>query len=81
MAFSADQHLGAFFNAFANVGLHTIELLLRHHRSDNGLGISRVADREGVHGVRDCALDGDATISLRTKKIKGLHENDFIMAS
>jgi 4a-hydroxytetrahydrobiopterin dehydratase len=22
-----------------------------------------------------------ATISLRTKKIKGLHENDFIMAS
>jgi 4a-hydroxytetrahydrobiopterin dehydratase len=24
---------------------------------------------------------GYATISLRTKKIKGLHENDFIMAS
>ena len=24
---------------------------------------------------------GYATISLRTKKVKGLHENDFIMAS
>ena len=24
---------------------------------------------------------GYATVSLRTKKIKGLHENDFIMAS
>jgi hypothetical protein len=24
---------------------------------------------------------GNATISLQTKKIKGLHENDFIMAS
>ena len=24
---------------------------------------------------------GDVTVSLRTKKIKGLHENDFIMAA
>jgi 4a-hydroxytetrahydrobiopterin dehydratase len=24
---------------------------------------------------------GSATVSLRTKKIKGLHENDFIMAA
>ena len=24
---------------------------------------------------------GDATVSLQTKKIKGLHENDFIMAT
>ena len=24
---------------------------------------------------------GNATVSLQTKKIKGLHENDFIMAT
>src|SRR6476646_9469510 len=58
MAFSADQHLGAFFNAFANVGLHTIELLLRHHGPYGSLGVGWVADREGAHRVRDGALDG-----------------------
>jgi len=45
-----------------------------------------------VHGVADLAEAhshhpevsfgwGHATISLQTKKIKGLHENDFIMAA
>ena len=57
MALAADQHFGAFFDAFADVGLHAIVLLLRHHRSDGGLGIGRVADGEGAHGVHDGALD------------------------
>jgi 4a-hydroxytetrahydrobiopterin dehydratase len=38
------------------------------------------AETEGHHP--DISFGwGYATISLRTKKIKGLHENDFIMAS
>ena len=46
MTFSADQHLRSFLNALANVGLHPFILLLRHHRSDAGLGVGRIADRE-----------------------------------
>ncbi|MDE2580770.1 MAG: 4a-hydroxytetrahydrobiopterin dehydratase [Rhodospirillales bacterium] len=39
-----------------------------------------LAEREGHHP--DVAFGwGYVTISLRTKKIKGLHENDFIMAA
>ena len=39
-----------------------------------------LAETEGHHP--DVSFGwGYATISLRTKKIKGLHENDFIMAS
>jgi 4a-hydroxytetrahydrobiopterin dehydratase len=42
--------------------------------------IGRTAEAEGHHP--DITFGwGYATISLRTKKIKGLHENDFIMAS
>jgi 4a-hydroxytetrahydrobiopterin dehydratase len=38
-----------------------------------------LAETEGHHP--DIAFGwGYATVSLRTKKIKGLHENDFIMA-
>ena len=38
-----------------------------------------LAEAEGHHP--DIAFGwGYATVSLRTKKIKGLHENDFIMA-
>ena len=34
------------------------------------------------HTTRDGTFGwGYATVSLRTKKIKGLHENDFIMAA
>ena len=39
-----------------------------------------LAEAEGHH-PDICFGWGDATVSLRTKKIKGLHENDFIMAS
>jgi 4a-hydroxytetrahydrobiopterin dehydratase len=41
--------------------------------------VGELAEAEGHHP--DIAFGwGYATISLRTKKIKGLHENDFIMA-
>src|SRR6266576_888259 len=39
-----------------------------------------VAEAEGHH-PDICFGWGYATVSLRTKKIKGLHENDFIMAA
>ena len=38
------------------------------------------AEAEGHH-PDICLGWGYATVSLRTKKIKGLHENDFIMAA
>jgi 4a-hydroxytetrahydrobiopterin dehydratase len=42
--------------------------------------IAELAEAEGHHP--DITFGwGYATVSLRTKKIKGLHENDFIMAA
>ena len=42
--------------------------------------VSELAEAEGHHP--DIGFGwGYATVSLRTKKIKGLHENDFIMAA
>ena len=42
--------------------------------------IAATAEEEGHHP--DIAFGwGYATVSLQTKKIKGLHENDFIMAA
>jgi 4a-hydroxytetrahydrobiopterin dehydratase len=42
--------------------------------------VGDLAETEGHHP--DISFGwGYATISLRTKKIKGLHENDFIIAS
>ena len=41
---------------------------------------ARLAEEEGHHP--DIGFGwGYATVSLRTKKIKGLHENDFIIAA
>ncbi len=42
--------------------------------------IGELAESEGHH-PDVCFGWGYATVSLMTKKIKGLHENDFIMAS
>jgi 4a-hydroxytetrahydrobiopterin dehydratase len=42
--------------------------------------VGTVAEEEGHHPDINFGW-GYATISLQTKKIKGLHENDFIMAS
>jgi 4a-hydroxytetrahydrobiopterin dehydratase len=33
------------------------------------------------HSAHQAIGWGNATVSLQTKKIKGLHENDFIMAT
>jgi 4a-hydroxytetrahydrobiopterin dehydratase len=42
--------------------------------------VGELAEAEGHHP--DISFGwGNATVSLQTKKIKGLHENDFIMAS
>lgn len=42
--------------------------------------VGELAESEGHHP--DIGFGwGYATVSLRTKKIKGLHENDFIMAA
>jgi 4a-hydroxytetrahydrobiopterin dehydratase len=42
--------------------------------------VGELAESEGHHpDIGFCW--GHATVSLRTKKIKGLHENDFIMAA
>ena len=43
------------------------------------IGVGTLAEYEGHHP--DISFGwGYATVSLQTKKIKGLHENDFIMA-
>jgi pterin-4a-carbinolamine dehydratase len=42
--------------------------------------VGELAETEGHHP--DISLGwGNATVSLQTKNIKGLHENDFIMAT
>ena len=45
--------------------------------------VQRVADLAEAEGHHPdiCFGWGYATVSLQTKKIKGLHENDFIMAA
>lgn len=63
---------------------HRIERTFRLRNFQEALGFVRnvgdLAETEGHHP--DVSFGwGYATISLRTKKIKGLHENDFIMAS
>jgi 4a-hydroxytetrahydrobiopterin dehydratase len=42
--------------------------------------VGELAEEEGHHPDIRFGF-GYATVSLRTKKIKGLHENDFIMAA
>jgi 4a-hydroxytetrahydrobiopterin dehydratase len=42
--------------------------------------VGELAEAEGHHPNVSFGW-GNATVSLQTKKIKGLHENDFIMAS
>ena len=49
-------------------------------RSASSQRAGELAEAEGHHP--DIAFGwGYATVSLQTKKIKGLHENDFIMAA
>jgi 4a-hydroxytetrahydrobiopterin dehydratase len=63
---------------------HRIERTFHFRNFQEALGFVRnvgdLAETEGHHP--DISFGwGYATTSLRTKKIKGLHENDFIMAS
>ena len=63
---------------------HRIERTFRFRNFREALGfvqrIGGLAETEGHHP--DISFGwGYATVSLTTKKIKGLHENDFIMAS
>ena len=63
---------------------HRIQRTFRFRNFQEALNFVRdvgdLAETEGHHP--DISFGwGYATISLRTKKIKGLHENDFIMAS
>jgi 4a-hydroxytetrahydrobiopterin dehydratase len=63
---------------------HRIERTFRFRNFQEALAfvqrVGELAESEGHHP--DISFGwGYATVSLRTKKIKGLHENDFIMAS
>jgi 4a-hydroxytetrahydrobiopterin dehydratase len=63
---------------------HRIERTFRFHNFQEALAfvqrVGELAESERHHP--DISFGwGYATVSLRTKKIKGLHENDFIMAS
>ena len=61
-----------------------IERTFRLHNFGESLAfvghIGELAESEGHH-PDICFGWGYVTVSLSTKKIKGLHENDFIMAS
>ena len=63
---------------------HRIERKFRFHNFREALAfvqkVGELAESEGHHP--DISFGwGYATVSLTTKKIKGLHENDFIMAT
>ena len=63
---------------------HRIERTFRFHNFREALAfvaqVGELAEAEAHHP--DITFGwGFATVSLRTKKIKGLHENDFIMAA
>jgi 4a-hydroxytetrahydrobiopterin dehydratase len=63
---------------------HRIERTFRFRNFSEALifiqHVGELAETEGHHP--DISFGwGYATVSLRTKKIKGLHENDFIMAA
>ena len=63
---------------------HRIERTFRLRNFRDALGfvakVGALAEAEGHHPDINFGW-GYATVSLRTKKIKGLHENDFIMAT
>jgi 4a-hydroxytetrahydrobiopterin dehydratase len=63
---------------------HRIERAFRFRNFQEALSfvqqVGELAEAEGHHP--DISFGwGYAIVSLRTKKIKGLHENDFIMAA
>jgi 4a-hydroxytetrahydrobiopterin dehydratase len=65
-------------------GAHRIERSFRFRNFREALTfvqeVGELAESEGHHPNIGFGW-GNATVSLQTKKIKGLHENDFIMAT
>jgi 4a-hydroxytetrahydrobiopterin dehydratase len=63
---------------------HRIERSFRFNNFREALNfvddVGELAEAQGHHPDINLGW-GYATVSLRTKKIKGLHENDFIMAA
>ena len=63
---------------------HRIERTFRFRNFREALtfvqAVGELAEAQGHHPDMNLGW-GYATVSLRTKKIKGLHANDFIMAS
>ncbi len=63
---------------------HRIERKFKFHNFGEALRfvqqVGQLAEAEGHH-PDICFGWGHAAVSLQTKKIKGLHENDFIMAA
>ena len=63
---------------------HRIEKTFRFGSFQEALAfvqkVGEVAEAEGHHPDINFGW-GYGTVSLRTKKIKGLHQNDFIMAA
>jgi hypothetical protein len=57
MALSAYEHFRAFRDAFADVFLDSLALLLAHHRPDRRLRVGRITHWEGENGIQDCLLD------------------------
>src|SRR6476646_5447397 len=57
MTLPARENLTAFFDAFADIRLDALVLLLRHHRSNGSLGIRGIANRKHAHGVAYAPLD------------------------
>src|SRR5216683_325732 len=57
MALATDEDFCAFLYTFADVRLHSLELVLGHHRSDGGLWIRRIADWKRAHRIHDRSLD------------------------
>src|SRR5579859_138428 len=57
LAFTADQHVRAFLNTFADVPLDPLVLLLGHHRPYDSPGIGPVADWKVGNRVQDCPDD------------------------
>src|ERR1700733_4663234 len=67
VSFASDEHVCAFFNALANVCLHTLILLLVHHGSDGSFWIGRIADWKGGNSIDDRLFDF-VEATLRHKK-------------
>src|SRR5260370_5771225 len=56
MTLPTRENLRATVYAFADIRLNPFVLFLRHHRSNGGLGISRITDGKSPHRFADAPL-------------------------